>query len=139
MKTSISALFIVAAALAALPNLAATPAKDTVDAFRLSAVNTRDGGLIVRGDTAYTVRMSLGWPQATLTPNVWLYRGYYPADESARAFSGNTLLVTFANNKVTDIHIVNSHAKAVLAARLQQTTAPVTIADIAKPATVNLP
>lgn len=139
MKTTLSALFVLAASLTILPNLAAAPARDSFDVLRVRSVKSWTGDQISRGDAPYTVRKSLGSPHETLSADVWVYRGYYPAEDSVPTFRGNTLLVTFTRNKVSDIHLVNPRAQRILAAHLRSTRIPVTIADIAKPTTAHLP
>ncbi|MBK8478764.1 MAG: hypothetical protein IPL39_21520 [Opitutaceae bacterium] len=134
MKNSISALFALATALAfPLPSTSAPAARDQVDAYRVRAVHG-NGWEINRGMSAVAVTDLIGMPREKITPEVWVYRGFWPNEDFARKFQGNTLLVTFSGDKVTDLHLVNPHAKSVLTARLQREKTTLTIADIATPA-----
>ncbi len=139
MNTPLSALFLLAAALIGPAPLLAAPAGDHADVVRVRTVKSWTGDQIARGDAPCTVRRSLGSPHRTLSSDLWVYRGYYPAEDSVPTFRGNTLLVTFTNNKVTDLHLVNPRAERILVAHLRTTQVPVMIADIAKPATAHLP
>ncbi len=134
MKFSVSALFALATALALpLPATSAPRARDQVDAYRVATV-FGNGWEISRGMSSFAVTDLIGMPREKITPEVWAYRGFYPNEAFARSFRGNTLLITFSGDKVTDLHLVNPHAKSVLTARLQREKTTLTIADIAKPA-----
>lgn len=133
MKTSFSAVLALAAGLALpLPGTSAPRAPDQVDAYRVSKV-FGNGWEISRGMSAVAITDLIGRPREKITPEVWAYRGFFPNEAFARSFQGNTLLITLSGDKVTDLHLVNPHAKSVLTARLQREKTTLTIADIATP------
>ncbi|MBK8478763.1 MAG: hypothetical protein IPL39_21515 [Opitutaceae bacterium] len=139
MRATLSSLLLIAAALTGPAPLTAAPAGPPVDVVRVRLVKSRTGETVSRGEDPYSVRRTLGSPHKTLSSDVWVYRGYYPAEDTVPSFGGHTLLITFARDKVSDLHLVNPRAERILAAHLRTKTAPVTIADIAKPTTAKLP
>lgn len=133
MKTYLSAMLTLATALAfPLPATSAPPARDQVDAYRVSTI-LGNGWELSRGMSPRDVTDRIGVPLERITREVWAYRGFRPNEDFARSFRGNTLLVTFNDHKVSDLHLVNTRAKSVLTARLHRERKAITVADIATP------
>ena len=128
MKTRLA--FLLAIALTASFNAsAASPATSSPIAFDVAKVNQPNNVENVhlqRGDTLMTARRLLGAPHRQLSANVWVYYGFHP--ETANALGCDTLVVTFAQNKVSDLKIVNERAVQVIAANLKPVSNTVLVA-----------
>jgi hypothetical protein len=131
MKTLRSSLLVFAAALTAsalLPLSAA--ANDRVPrAYPVRDFTTATGDVITAGDTAATVRAILGHPLKELAPDVWTYRTYRADLDLANDQGCDTIVITFAHNKVVDMKLVNDRAVAVLAASSSAKQAQVYVAS----------
>lgn len=134
MKTSLPVLLALATALAGIPVLSAEPTKGTAGVLSVRNVVTRSGEQILRGASEHSVRMILGSPNTTIADNTWVYNRYHAVEEFADSFGCNTLVITFADNKVIDMHLATPRAQEVFAARVAKSPTPITLAEIAKPA-----
>jgi hypothetical protein len=118
MKTLRSHLLVLVTTLSAsalLPLSAA--ANDRVPrAYPVHNFTSATGDVITAGDTAATVRSILGHPLKELAPDVWTYRSYRANLDLANEQGCDTIVITFAHNKVIDMKLVNDRAIAVLAA-----------------------
>ncbi len=127
MKTRLALLLALAASLNAF---AASPATTSPIAFNVAKVNQPNNVENVdlqRGDTLMTARRLLGAPHRQLSANVWVYYGFHP--ETPDAIGCDTLVVTFAQNKVSDLKIVNERAVQVMAANLKPASNKVLVAQ----------
>ena len=62
---------------------------------------------VARGMTPQDVRASLGAPNTTLAPHIWVYWNF-KAKDTPRAENADTLLVIFAENRVQRIRLCDS-------------------------------
>jgi hypothetical protein len=124
MKTPITSVLLLAAALSAsaLIPLSAAPKIELPVVFPVRALTaTREGGeQIERG----TTRADVSWAmrrkaRQELSPNVWVYFGYRANLDLANAEACQIVIVTFANDEVVDLQLVNKPAVAVIAANLK--------------------
>lgn len=80
-----------------------------------------------RGMTPQAVRDTLGQPDATLAPNVWVYWDFKPKD-APRAGKTDTLLLIFAENRVQRLRLVDSRPVRAIIAQQQAKAASNAIA-----------
>jgi hypothetical protein len=120
MKTNISSVLILAAALSAsaLIPLSAAPAPQGVVpmAYSVSRVDVNSSESITRGATAWTVLRLLGNPRQKLSSDTWVYYGYHADFEPANDQQCDKLILTVVRGEVTDIKLVNDHAVELIAA-----------------------
>jgi len=117
MKTRIPSLLVLVAALSASALSAAS--KDTpAIAYSVSDVTSASSGFekISLGATQATVERILGSHRHELSPDVWVYHNYHADLALANDQGCDTVVITFAQGKVTDLKLVNHPAAMVLAA-----------------------
>ena len=61
----------------------------------------------------------LGEPSDTLSPDIWIYRNYRTNQPGLNACGFDTLLLTFANSRVSTMRIVDGRAVDALVIRLR--------------------
>jgi hypothetical protein len=127
MKSPTVSVILLAAALSvlALTPLSAASKNDFPVAFPVSAlIATPQGGeRIERGTTRADATWALRrMPHQELSPDVWVYPGYHANLDAANDHGCGTLMVTFANDKVVDLKLVNKPAAAVIAANLSRSS-----------------
>ncbi len=99
-----------------LPSLSARP---EAHAFVARSVTVQNGRFTVKtGVRESAVWQHVGAPDCELRPNVRAYRGFAP-NGVFDSHSCDILLLTFANDRVVDIKLINSDALAVLTRRIQ--------------------
>jgi|SRR5271157_1416921 len=123
MNTRNASVLILAAALSAS---AFSPlfAKDDVPvAYSVrTLISTSNGDMKVergmtRGDVSFAMRYK---DREQLTPDIWVYTGYHANNsDTANAQGCETVVITFANDRVSDLQLVNKPAFAAIAATLK--------------------
>lgn len=99
-----------------LPSLGARP---EAHAFMARSVTVQNGHFTVKpGVREVEIRRHLGAPDRELNANVRAYRGFAP-NGVYDSHACDIMLLTFANDQVVDIKLINSDALAVLTRRLQ--------------------
>jgi len=134
MKNHTASIVLLAAALtvSALTPMSAAPKNDLPIAFSVHAFTAKYQGLdqIERGATRTDVSRAMrGQSRQELTPDVWIYSGYKAEISLANEHGCGTLIITFANDKVVDLKLVNKPAVAVIAANLKLSPAVRNIAS----------
>ena len=116
MNTHRLAVLLLATSLAALapPAPAASLKELPAVAYPVTSVD-HQGNLVTRGTTALNVRRMLGLPARTLSDDTWVYYGYEADFEPANVEGCDTLVLTFAEGRVTDIKLVNQRTVRLLA------------------------
>jgi hypothetical protein len=118
---------IIAAALSVSAFVPSSPASEKTPALGYSVstltVNSR-GERIQRGATQSTVRLLMGRPSRELSPDIWIYGGYYANLDLANEQRCDTLVITFVQDKVADLKLVNKRAIGVIAANAKNTRSP---------------
>lgn len=113
MKTRI--LFLLAAAFLAAPGFVAR-ASDSTPVVAYSAEQSAPVGLlseaIRRGSSRHEVLTKIGSPGTRLASNVWVYWNYRSNNLAAERRGLDTLILTFSDDRVTDMKIVNSDTLA---------------------------
>ncbi len=127
MNTRIPAIAILAAALtvSAFSPLSAAPAAKPTR-YIVTAVRTHNDRLpkIERGATRGDVLRTMGMPQQRLSRSVWLYSQYSAVVGSEPARSGcSTLIVTFENDRVSELALANPASVQKVAARINDVRA----------------
>jgi hypothetical protein len=119
MNTRLPSLLVLAAALST--SALSAHSKDTpAIAYAVSDVSSYYGGYekVSLGSAKETVRCALGAPRQELSPDVWVYHNYH-ADPALPIEPGcDTVVITFARGKVSDIKLVNDHATKLIAANV---------------------
>jgi hypothetical protein len=83
------------------------------------------------GNTREAVLTQLGVPQAAAGQDVWIYPGAASADSKTRALGYDTLVVTFSEDRVIHLRLVNGHqAREVLARARGEAAAPALLAQV---------
>jgi hypothetical protein len=82
---------------------------------------TSDGGVRIergmyRGDVSHALRYRY---RQELTRDVWVYTGYRANLDTANQQGCETAVITFKNDKVVDMQLVNKPAVAVITAKLR--------------------
>ena len=115
-SSSVLVLLAAFSALALAP-LSAAPISPSAIAYPVSSLTAIKGGEdIVRGTYRYDfIRAQRGKAHRELAANVWVYTGYRSDSESANQQGCSILVVTFAQDKVVDMKLVNSAGAAVIA------------------------
>ena len=141
MKTCLALLLASVAGLGAIAS-AAVPARVTLNAallretpcgFVVDKVNVSQNLDVTRGDTLMTVRRVLGAPLQQLSPHVWTYTGFHASlPEGAEAYGCDTLVVTFSEDRVVDLKMVNLKATQVIAANLHRDNLATRVAKAAQ-------
>ena len=128
MKTRINSVLILAATLSvsALIPLSAASNNSSPAAFPVKTLTASvHGGEQIergtpRGFVAWAMRLK---SHEELTPDVWVYTGYHADLDQANQQDCGTLVITFANDKVVDLQLVNKPAAAFIAANLKNSQA----------------
>lgn len=82
------------------------------------------------GNTRDAVLTQLGVPQAAVGHDVWIYTGTQSADPATSTLGYDTLVVTFAEDRVSQLRLVNGHqAREALARARGETPAPALLAQ----------
>lgn len=113
MKTSI---LIVSLALSVLV-VSASGAPSTTPALALPVSRVSDQ--IESGMPRIAVTVRLGQPSQRLSENVWAYRGFRVRNGSSGQEACDTLVVTFADDLVSDLRLVNRPAEVAIAAQVK--------------------
>lgn len=69
-----------------------------------------------RGDVSWAMRYK---SHEELSPDVWVFSGFHANLDQANDQECGTLVITFANNKVVNLQLVNRPAVSALAANLR--------------------
>lgn len=119
MKSHTSLITLIAALLytAGIPALAKSENTHPM-MFRVNEV-VREGATLVKfGSTESAVWYQFGSPDAKPAKNVWVYHNFRSSNERALSHECHSLMITFENDRVADIVLVNSRAKTVIVAEL---------------------
>lgn len=123
MNSSKNILLFAALIALAFPRLQAASSSDHLPfAYKVSEVVLPDSshaGRLVRGDSRNTVRAALGQAPRQLSPDVWVYPGFGGRVAKYMAPVCEDLVVTFAEDRVVDLKLVNAPAVRVIAASLR--------------------
>ena len=123
MKTRSSSVLILAATLSAFALIpsSATAANAPAIGYTVSelALASRGYEKITRGTSRAEVTSSMGHPFRELSPDVWLYSGYHANLDRANEQGCNTLVITFAQDRVVNLKLVNRDATRAIAAMLK--------------------
>jgi hypothetical protein len=119
----VSALILAAtlAVSASVPTSAASQAASPV-AVPVQTVTVESNGNMKivrgmdRGDVSYALKYK---NRQELAPNVWVYTGFHANSEAAVVQGCQAVVITFANDKVVDLQLVNQPAVASIAANLK--------------------
>jgi hypothetical protein len=90
-------------------------ASDSAPVVAYSATQTGPGLLsesIRRGTSRNEVLAKVGSPGSRLSTDVWVYWNYRCNDATANRLGYDALILTFANDRVTDMKIVNAQTLA---------------------------
>jgi|CZKI01.1.fsa_nt_gi hypothetical protein len=125
MNTRNASVLILAAALSAsaLSPLFASTKEDIPVAYSVrTLISTSNGDMKVqrgmtRGDVSFAMRYK---DREQLTPDVWVYTGYHANNSNTANSQGcETVVITFSNDRVSDLQLVNKPAFAAIAATLK--------------------
>ena len=119
MNARLPSLLVLAAALSASALSAAS--KDTpAIAYSVNAVTSVFSGYekVSLGASQATVRWVLGSPRQELAPDIWVYHNYHADLALANEQGCDTVVITFARGKVSDIKLVNDRAAKSIAANV---------------------
>ena len=122
MKTRITSVLILAAALSAsaLVSLSAASKNTAALAYSVDTLFVKSSGYVIeRGATRATVLFAMGEPREELAPNVWTYSRYQANLDIANAQDCNTVVITFDQNRVADLKLVNKKTVSIFAADLK--------------------
>jgi len=103
------------------PSFAASK-NDLPIAYSVNTVTANSNGDIritrgmYRGDVSFAMKYK---DHEELTPNVWVFTGYRANVDLVNDQGCETLVITFANDKVVDLQLVNKPAAAEIAANLR--------------------
>jgi len=124
MKTLFVSRIILAAGLSASALSSTSVAADRAIAYPVSRILASSED-IQRGDGRLEVRRLMGVPDRRLSSNVWIYFKHHAPDTPQVARDNcRTLVVTFTDNRVSDLKLVNPRALKIYTARTN-TGAPV--------------
>ncbi len=124
MNTRPTSVLILAAVLSAsafAPMFAASK-NDTPTSFPVNTVTVSSNGDVkivrgmYRGDVSWAMRYK---SHEELSPDVWVFAGYHANLDTANDQGCGSLVITFANDKVVGIQLVNKPAVAGIAANLR--------------------
>jgi len=114
MKTRTSSLLILIAALSTAGlSIASSPIP--AKGYRVATVQQDGIPIVELGTPSFTVRRLLGIPVRKLNNDTWIYDRYAASPEQMPNDSCHTLIITFADDRVTEIKLVNDHAVQVIA------------------------
>ena len=124
MKTRINSVLLLAATLSvsAFVSLSAATQKDFPVAYAVNTVTaSHDGGEQIsrgtsRGDVSWAMRHKTG---QALSPDIWVYSNYVADLDVANQQGCETLVITFAHDKVVDLKLVNKPAVTVIASNVK--------------------
>ena len=85
----------------------------------VTRVELRSSITIMRGVPKWDVLTSLGRPSRQLGDSVWLYRNFDAGGDHPRKDDCRTLMLTFADKRVSDIQLINDGAERVFAAKAE--------------------
>lgn len=119
MKTVLAVFVVCAAALtpAFVPSAVASHTPAT--AYRVSAVNIDAGRAITIhvGSTRREVLQWMGRPARQPSADVWIHHGYQAPFDEANRRGCRSIVITFVDDRVADLKLVNSRAVAIIAAK----------------------
>jgi len=120
---TVSALILVAGlSLAASAPLFAASPNEVPTAFTVrTLIATSNGDMKIqrgmdRGDVSYAMKYKV---RQELSHDVWAYAGYHTDLPLADARDCRTVVITFVNDQVADLQLVNKPAVAVIAMNLK--------------------
>lgn len=85
---------------------------------------SRVSGQIESGSPRISVTVRLGQPTQRLSDNLWVYRGFRARNGSSAQEACDTLIVTFTDDLVTDLRLVNRPAEVAIAAQVKLNKSP---------------
>ena len=109
-------LAVVSTALACPPS-AATNALPAA-AHPVGRVEHSNGSVVTRGTTVPEVLQALGYPSRKLGKTVWIYHRYDGGIAQAPHCDCSNLVITFTNDRVSDLKLANSRAVVVFAKQM---------------------
>jgi hypothetical protein len=120
MKSSSASVLILAAALSAsaLVPLSAAEKNTHPIGYRVNVVTLASEGYIqiAPGTARSTVERKMGSPFREISPDVWLYHNFRADLDLANEQLCDTLVVTFAHDRIIDLKLVNPRGAQVIAA-----------------------
>ena len=118
-----SSVLILAAALstAALLPLSAAEKNTHPIGYRVNMLTLASDGYlpIASGTARSTVERKMGSPFREISPDVWLYHNYRADLDLANEQGCDTLVVTFAHDRIVDLKLVNLRGAEIIAASLE--------------------
>ena len=122
MKISSVSVLILAAALTApaLVSLSAAEKNTNPIGYRVGVLTLASQGYIriTPGTARSTVERMMGTPFREISPDVWIYHNYRADLDLANEQRCDTLVVTFAHDRIVDLKLVNLRGAQVIAANL---------------------
>jgi hypothetical protein len=117
-----SSVLILAAALSAsaLLPLSAAEKNTRPIGYRVNMLTLASDGYlpIASGTARSTVERKMGSPFREISPDVWLYHNYRADLDLANEQGCDTLVVTFAHDRIVDLKLVNLRGAEIIAAGL---------------------
>lgn len=120
---TVSALILVAGLsfAASAPLFAASPSDIPTSLTVRTLIATSNGDMKVqrgmdRGDVSFAMKYKA---RQELSHDIWAYTGYHTDLDLADARECQTVVITFVNDKVVDLQLVNKPAVAVIAMNLK--------------------
>ena len=124
MNTRSANALILAAVLSvsvSIPSFAASK-NDSPIAYPVNTVTSTSNGCLKvvrgmdRGDVSWVMKYK---SHEELSPDVWVFSGYHADNDLPNDQGCGTLVITFANDKVVNLQLVNKPAVAAIAANLR--------------------
>jgi len=124
MNSRPTSVLILAAALSAsaFSPLFASPKNDVPIAYSVGTlIATSNANIKVmrgmaRGDVSFAMKFK---SCQQLTPDIWVYTGYHAENSALAIDQGLIVVITFSNDRVVDLQLVNKPAFAAIAANLK--------------------
>lgn len=122
MKTVLFSTLLCAAVLGLTSTSLSAASAEKPKAFSHSvgSVTPKNGSLVTRGQTPEQVIQAIGNPARKLSPDVWVFPGFDAGTEQSRTDDCGILVVSFVEERVADLSLINPAAETVLAARFQE-------------------
>ena len=118
MKALFVSKILIAAVLSTSALSSVSVAADRAIAYPVGRV-TASSEEIMRGDSRLEVRRLMGAPDRRLSSNVWIYfKHHAPNTPQVARDNCRTLMVTFTDNRVSDLKIVNARALKIYTAQV---------------------
>lgn len=125
MKTALHLLvLLIALGSTAVASSTANANSNRALAHSVKSVQHRGDISIVPGTTCFDVVRELGEPSRKLAANVWAYDRFSGGDAQSRNDDCSILLLTFQNDRVAQMQLINPSAQRVIAGRIEASKHP---------------